>query len=140
MVLSQDSEFGTYVSSTQDLLKEIDKVQREVNNISLEKNDVYLEFPSSITVLDVSSLSQQSGKSYLTFTIDRPTFRYNSTFYYVPNSSQDFKEGDLVLLNSNKSFYVMRSESTLLFYDRNQNMFDEGNFDEIRGVVLYENR
>ncbi len=139
LVLSQDSEFGTYVSSTQDLLKEIDRVQREVNNVSLEKNDQYLEFPSSLEVLDFSSLGV-SGKSYITFTLNRPTFIHNSTLYYVPNSTRDFDDGDQLLLFSNESSYVMKRDSTLLFYNRDEKMFAQGKFEDIRGVVLYENR
>lgn len=143
LVLSQDSQLGSYVSSTQDLLKEIDRVQREVLDVNITRNNTYISFPNNVSVNDMSSITTRSGKSYITFTLDRPTFIENSMLFFEPLNINEIDDGNLVLLESGIKGYALYSGEEsydFSFYLLENRTFIQGDFETIRGVLLYEIR
>lgn len=139
-VLSGESGLNTYINSTQTLFREVDRVQQEVEDINITKNDEYLDFPSSVEVIDFSTLSTNRGTSYMTFRINRTTFKQNSTLYFEPNNQEDIREGDKIMLDTGKKAYALEKTDggNFTFYISNDKMFTQGNVSNIRGVMLYE--
>ena len=139
-VFSEDSQIGSYVNSTQNLLREVEQVQEEVFRENLTQNNSYIKFPKNTQVEDMSALEIKDGKSFVTFKITKSTFIENSTLYFKPTHRDEIREGDEVLLNSGEKVYVFYSgeqNSVFTFFDvENQENF-QGNFKQIRGVKLY---
>ena len=136
-VLADSEVISTYVTSTKDLLEDVEDIS---NNVLVEKtnDDILFDFNSTLNYNDASYLNIKDNKSLITFSFNGSISKVNE-FYVLSNENYSTK--DLVYLTSYKSSGVILDfegdELVEIFLIDEKRMVSTQK-EDILGLVLYE--
>lgn len=148
LVLSDTTLFGEHVKTTQNLLQNIDKVEKAasqdpniVQNYTYKQNNAFMKFNYVyVNITDVSYRNFNENRSVITLILDKEIRSTNTGIYYfkIENLSS-LEKGEIVVYNLVEpkiGEFLEFEENTLVIANSDAKTIDKINSDEILGRVF----
>ena len=148
VVLSDVTPFGEHVKSTQNLLEDIDKVEKAVifdstktiNNTYSEKNS-FLKFNYVyVNIIDSSYTNINENKSIITLILDKEIYKtQNNIYYFKIDNLTTLRKGEILVYDKTEpklaEFIEFESELVIIA-EKDLKTIHKVNKDEIIGRIL----